>query len=151
MSVTFIEVSRVHQVIRLLLEPSDQPVQHHDLLLLHIPLDFLTRHFPRHLPHASIISWRLSRPEMYAVVPAPRKQRPAHLNEYETKTILAALGVRLRFTIPRVTHNTSTRVDTGRTGLDLTFGPVHWTLTEIRSTGQTGHWTDPGQFSGRNG
>jgi hypothetical protein len=44
-----------------------------------------------------------------------------------------------------------TRVDTGRTGPDLTFGPVHWTLTEIRSTGQTGHWTDPGQSSGRNG
>jgi hypothetical protein len=43
------------------------------------------------------------------------------------------------------------RVDTGRTGPDLTFGPVHWTLTEIRSTGQTGHWTDPEQSSGRNG
>jgi hypothetical protein len=36
------------------------------------------------------------------------------------------------------------RVDTGWTGPDLTLDPVHWISIEIRSSGSTGSWMDPG-------
>jgi hypothetical protein len=90
-SVAHLEVSRVHQGTRLLPQSDDQPAQHDDFPLLHLPLDLLTRHLPTHLPYTSLISLRLSGPEMYGVVPAPGKRRPAHLDECERKAILAAL------------------------------------------------------------
>ncbi|TIA27619.1 hypothetical protein D6C78_11051 [Aureobasidium pullulans] len=49
---------------------------------------------PTHLPYAPLISLRLSGPEMYAAVPEPPKQRPAHLNECEIKAILTAIEER---------------------------------------------------------
>jgi hypothetical protein len=83
-----------HHITRRLEQTEGQRAQCNQFPLLQLPLDILARDLPTHLPYASLISLRLSGPEMYAAVPEPPKQRLAHLNECEIKAILTAVEER---------------------------------------------------------
>ena len=93
-SVLHPKITQNHHVTGRLRQTEDRRAQRDQFPLLQLPLDILARHLPTHLPYASLISLRLSGPEMYAAVPEPPKQRPAHLNECEIKAILTAIEER---------------------------------------------------------